>query len=174
MSYYFVPPGNHRTNPAETAIWGGKAHVIAGLHSALPKLPKQDWELALPGAELTYNMVRASRFNPRISAYTQLYGEFNFQNTPLGSFGCKVIIHNCPQEQGTWADRGTKGWYICPALNHYWCYVCLMKTTKAEHISDTVEFFPKEGMPTSSDTDCLIAPCEDLIEIIQTPPQPDR
>ena len=170
MSYRLVPPGNHRTNPAEAAICGGKAHIIAGLQGAHSSFPEQDWDLALPGAELTYNMVRPSRLNPRISAHAQLYGEYNFSSNPLAPFGCEVIIHDRPQEQGAWANRGTEGWYIHPTLNHYRCYVCMMKSTKAERISDTVEFFPEEGMPTTSATDRFIALSEDLIEIIQNPP----
>jgi hypothetical protein len=45
--------------------------------------------------------------------------------------------------------HGVVRWYLGPALEHYRCYQCYVKTTRSEQISDTVEFFPKDAtMPT--------------------------
>ena len=64
-------------------------------------------------------MMRASRLNSRLSAYTQLEGSFNFDATPLAPPGCKVIIHEKPKQRNSWDQHGKLGWYLGPALEHY-------------------------------------------------------
>jgi hypothetical protein len=87
-------------------------------------------------------MVRPSHINPRLSAYTQLWGAFNFERTRLAPPGCKVVIHGRPQERGTWADHGVAEFYIGPALHHFRNYYFYVPTTRGERVSNTVDFFP--------------------------------
>lgn len=169
MDYMLVPPGMHRTNPAERAILTSKNHLIAGLHGADPDFPDDCWDLSLPQGEITINLLRQSRINPQLSAYTQVFGEFDFNRTPLAPFGARVMIHEKPKERGAWADQGTPGFYIRPAMQHYRCYVCYVPRTKGERISDTVQFFTPDGLVPSTTADQLLGVLEDFLEIIQNP-----
>ena len=38
-------------------------------------------------------MLQPSRINPNLSAYMQIWGNFDFNKTPLTPIGCKAIIH---------------------------------------------------------------------------------
>ena len=90
------PPGIHRTNAAERAIRTFKNHFIAGLSSVHPGFPMSEWDRLLFQGELTLNLLRASRVNPKISAYTYLFGNFDFNKTPLAPPGSKVLVHLKP------------------------------------------------------------------------------
>ena len=52
-----VPPDMHRCNKAEQAIRTFKAHFLSILASVDPTLPKNRWDLLLPQAELTINLL---------------------------------------------------------------------------------------------------------------------
>ena len=84
-------------NEAERAIQIFKAHFIAILSGADPDFPKNYWDLLLDHAMLTLNLLRLSRKNPMISAYSV----FDFNKPPLAHVGCKVILHDRIDDQGT-------------------------------------------------------------------------
>ena len=69
VEYQLVPPHIHRRNASERAICTFKNHFIAGLVSTDPNFPLSNWCCLLPQAELTLNLLRASRLNPKLSAY---------------------------------------------------------------------------------------------------------
>ena len=83
VSYQLVPPHNHRTNLAERAIQTFKAHFKAGLATCDPNFPLTEWDRLISQAVLTLNLLRPSRVKPNISAHTFLFGEFDFNSTPL-------------------------------------------------------------------------------------------
>ena len=87
---------------------------------------------------ITLNLLRTSRTNPKISAFSQIHGTFDFNKTPVALLGCKIIIHNRANECRTWAPHGTPGFYIGPALQHYSNYRCHIPTTKHTRVSNTV------------------------------------
>jgi hypothetical protein len=68
LEYQLVPPHTHRRNAAERAIRTFKNHFIAGLCSADTNFPIRLWDRLIPQAEITINLMRASRANPSISA----------------------------------------------------------------------------------------------------------
>ena len=94
--YQLVPPYSHRRNLAERAIQTWKNHFKAGLASVNPDFPLSEWDRLLPQANITLNLLRASRSNPKISAYTHIFGEFNFSATPLAPPGTKIVTHVKP------------------------------------------------------------------------------
>jgi hypothetical protein len=51
---------------------------------------------------MTLNLLRPSQRNPKVSAYTMLEGNFDFNATPLAPPGIKVIIHEKPAQRGSW------------------------------------------------------------------------
>ena len=87
VEYQLVPPRIHRRNSAEQAIQTFKNHFIAGLASTDPNFPLSNWCRLLPQAELTLNLLRPSQLNPKLSAYAQLEGAFDFTRTPLAPLG---------------------------------------------------------------------------------------
>jgi hypothetical protein len=122
ITYQLAPPHIHRRNNAERAIQTFKNHFIAGLCSVDPNFPLKLWDKILPQATITLNLLRKSRINPRMSAYAQLNGHFDFNRTPLAPPGTRVIAHEKPYQRASWDPHGLGGYYLGPALDHYRCY----------------------------------------------------
>jgi hypothetical protein len=83
IHYQLSPPHINRRNNAERVIQTFKNHFIAGLYSVDPTFPLKLWDKLLPQATIMLNLWRQSRINPRMSAYAQLNGNFDFNRTPL-------------------------------------------------------------------------------------------
>jgi hypothetical protein len=119
-----VPPGCHRRNVAEVAIKSFKAHFIAIL-AGLPKsFPMRLWCQLLPQAEMTINILRPSHARPGISAHSYLFGQFDFNRTPLAPIGCKVQCHAKPGDRGTWEEHSADGWFLGCSKLHYRTFLC--------------------------------------------------
>jgi hypothetical protein len=120
VDFQLAPPGIHHTNAAERAIRTFKNHFIATLCSTDKDFPLYLWDhLLLPQILLTLNMLRGSRLNPKLSAWAQIHGFFNFNQTPIAPPGIRVLVHEKPANRDTWAAHGVNGWYIGPALDSY-------------------------------------------------------
>jgi hypothetical protein len=170
LEYQLVSPGDHRQNPAERAIQAFKSHFIATRSGTDSTFPQDCWDLLVPLALVTLNIMRPSRINPAISAYTQVKGTFDFNKTPLAPAGCKVIVHNRRMERASWADRGTDGFFIDQAPQHYRNYKCYIPATKGIRISNTVEFFPAHcDLPHASPQDKLSMILQDLMGVLTDP-----
>ena len=168
MDYQIASPGDHRLNHAERAIQTFKNHFISVLYGADSSFPAKQWDRLLKQAVMTLNMCRPSRINPKLSAYQQVWGNFDFNKTPLAPPGCKVVVHERAMERGAWACHGIVGYYIGPALKHYRNYKSYIPETKGVRTTNTLEFFPeKVDMPTTSTTDRLARATEDLVAILQ-------
>ena len=114
------------------------------------------------------NMVRPSRINPKKSAYNEIWGNFDYNATPLGPPGCNAVVHN--REHSSWGSRGDQGWYITRAEDHYRNHKCLMKKTGGIKISNAVEFFPHQiTMPGSSTEDRLAGCFDDITAVLKDP-----
>ena len=137
-----VPPGQHRRNTCERAIQTGKHHIIATLSGADPDFPLKAIKSSIPGIEISLNLLRQSPIDPSISAYDQLIGLFDFNATPLGPIGCKVLCFENPDVRSSWGPHGKEGYYVGPALEHYRCQSIYISETERTRISDTVAFFP--------------------------------
>ena len=165
ISYQLVPPHIHRTNLAERAIQTFKNHFKAGFASVDPKFPAREWDRLLPQAVLTLNLLRSARNNPRLSAHAYLFGEFNFNATPLAPPGTKVLIHKKPSDRTSWGPHGRQGWYIGR------CVTCFVPDTRKELISDTVTFLPSQyKFPEITTDDFLKQAATDIISILCKPP----
>ena len=113
-----VPPHIHRINSAEQAIRTFKENFMAGISSTHKDFPLNLWCRLLPHTIITFNLLQKYRMNPKISGYAQLYGEFNYDATPLAPPGTQVIINEKPTVRGTWASHRVKIWYLGPSMNH--------------------------------------------------------
>ena len=106
LAYQLVPPHVHRRNAAERAIGTFKNHFLACLTTCNPDFPVTEWDRLLFQAELTLNLLRSLRVNPKLSAYAYLNGNFDFNKTPLAPPGTKVVIHLKPDQRASWSYHG--------------------------------------------------------------------
>jgi hypothetical protein len=94
--FQLVPPDMHRRNQAEHTICTFKNHFLLILASIDATFPPYLWDLLLPQAELTLNLLQQATLNPGISACEFFQGSFDFNKMPLGLVGCWVLIHAKP------------------------------------------------------------------------------
>ena len=141
-------PRLRRRNAAERAIRMFKNHFIAGLCSVDKNFPFHTWDKRLPQAELTLNLLRGSRLNPKLSAYAQINGHYDCNRMPITPPGIRVLVHIKPSEQTMWSPHGADGWYTGPGFDAYRCYTLWLWDTRATRICDTLTWFPtKTTMP---------------------------
>jgi hypothetical protein len=175
IDYQLAPSHIHRRSNSERAIQTFKNHFIAGMCSVDPNFPLKLCDKILPQATITLDLLRKSRINPRMSAYTQLNGHFDFNRTPLAPPGTRAIAHEKPDHRASWDPYGVDGYYLVPSLDHYRCYQVHVTKTKITRIVDTVEFFPsKLSMPHTSSKDLASIAAFELSNALQTHPQQRR
>ena len=63
-----------------------------------PSIPLLLMVPPLPQVTMTLSMLRRSRLNPGLSAYEQVDGIHNDEQTPLATLGCKVKINEKPHK----------------------------------------------------------------------------
>ena len=112
---------------------------MAILAGTAPTFPHDRWDLLLPQAELTLNLLRPSP-QPTMSAWHHLFGPYNFDATPMGPAGCWVLVHTKASIRRSWENRCHEGFYIGPSLVHYRCYRVLNTHSGAVTISDALKF----------------------------------
>jgi hypothetical protein len=83
ITFQLLPTHRHRQNSAERAIRSFKDHLIAVLCSTDKYFPMHLWDILLPQAVMTLNMLRTSRINPKLSAATHIFGQYNFNRAPM-------------------------------------------------------------------------------------------
>ena len=98
------------------------------------------WDNLLVQTELTINLLRQATLNQIMSAWEYYNGAFDYNVTPLGPLGCKIMIHNTSNTRESWDQRGREGFIVGPALQHYRCIQAIDGKTKALIITDTAEY----------------------------------
>ena len=167
-TYQLVPPDMHRRNLAERAIRTFKAHFLTILAGVDATFPANRWDLLIPQAELTVNLLRQATTTPTISAWECINGPFNFDATPMGPPGCRALLHAKPNTRRSWDFRSLDGFYVGPALNHYRCFTLLKRESQAVVISDTICFrHPTFAATNPSTEDRLIYGLRTLTKAIQ-------
>jgi hypothetical protein len=170
VDYQLAPPQVHRRNAAERAIRTWKNHLTPGLCSTDTNFPLHLWDLLLEQATITLNLLRPARSNPTMSAHQMLNGTFDYNRTPLAPPGTKILIHEKPNQRRSWDPHGVEGWYLGPATYHYRCYRVYVNQTRAERITDTVEFVPQAiEMPFPTPTEIAIEATKALIHTLKDP-----
>jgi hypothetical protein len=86
VEYQLVPPHCHRRNTTERAIHTFKEHVVTCPPSAEPYFPLHVWDLLLPQAEITLNLLRTPRQHPHLSAAAHSHGMIDINKTALLKF----------------------------------------------------------------------------------------
>ncbi len=145
-----------------------KIIFLSVLATADQEYPITEWDRHLPQAEMTLNLMRAARCNPKLSAYTYLHGLHNFATTPLAPAGTKVVIHKKPQNRASWDYHGCTVWYIGPPPDHYRCFRCFIPSTGREIITDTLRFIPQKiTFPCMSIESTLKNSMDKIITLLQ-------
>lgn len=171
VQFQLVPPHIHRRNAAERAIQTFKHHFLAILASCDPDFPISEWDRLLDQSEVTLNLLRNSRMNPNLSAYAYLFGNFNFNATPLAPPGTKAQVQLKVGQRGSWSFHTENGWYVGRSPNHYRCVNCYIPSTHKTRHADTVKFFPKViPFPSVTLEDFLRQATSDILAILQNPP----
>jgi hypothetical protein len=128
------------------------------------------WDKTLPQAELTLNLLRGSRINPKLSAWEQIHGRYDFNRTPIAPPGIKVLAHEKPSNCQTWAPHAFEAWYVGPALDHYRCFTVWSKASRQLRIVNSLQWYPQKlAMPLASPVDLLRAAVEDIRHILVSP-----
>jgi hypothetical protein len=128
------------------------------------------WDRLLPQAVITLNMLSTSRINPKLSAATHIFGQYDFNRAPMASPGTRIIAHETPNQRRTWAPHGQDGWYLGPALKHYICYTVYITKTRGDRIVETVDFFPEKiTLPFPSPQDLETQAAADLTRSLLHP-----
>jgi hypothetical protein len=108
-------------------------------------------------------MLRTSRINPKLSAATHIFGQYDFNRAPMAPPGTIIIAHETQNQRRTWDPHGQDGWYLVPALEHYRCYTVYITKTRGDGIVETVECFPEKfTLPFPSPQDLATQAAEDL------------
>jgi hypothetical protein len=166
------PPYSHWRNSAERAIRSFKDHLIAGLCSTDKYFPMHLWDRLLPHAVITINMLRTSRINPKLSAATHIFGQYDFNRAPMAPPGTRIIAHETPSRRRSWAPHGQDGWYVGPALEHYRCYTVYITKTRGNRIVETVEISPEKiTLPFRSSQELATQVAADLTHALLHPQQ---
>jgi hypothetical protein len=169
-TFELTPANIHRRNAAERAIRTYKNHLLAGLATCDPDFPINEWDRLIPQSVLTLNLLRNSRVNPKLSSYAYLFGNFDFNQTPLAPLGTKAVVHKKASVRDSWAYHGVEGWTIGPSTEHYRCIKCFMPETRAEIDPDTIKLIQcKIPIPTFTDKEVIAQAILDIVHLLQKP-----
>ena len=83
--------------------------------------------------------MRPCRYNPKLSAYSALEGDFSYNHAPLALLGSKIIAHDHTDGRQSWAPHGHYGWLVGPAMNHYRCFTIYNPKTKGTTIAYAIQ-----------------------------------
>ena len=170
ITFQLVPPHQKHRNAAERAIQTFKNHFITCLCLLDPNFPLSEWDRLLCQCLISLNHLRASRVNPKLSAYASLEGIFDFNKTPMAPLGTKLVYHIKPDQRSTFDVRGKEAWYVGPATEHYRCVSIFIPETRREIQVDTVQYFPnKVPIPATSKESLLLKSALDMLELLKDP-----
>ena len=93
---------------------------------------------------MTLNMLRRSRINPKMSAYTQLFGSFDYNTTPLAPLETKAFVHEQTRQRELYADHGKVGYVIGNSPQYYRHLYFYLPSTRGNRHTDTYVFIPSK------------------------------
>ena len=100
------------------------------------------WFKLVEQGNITLNLLRPSRLNPKLSAYAQVFGALYDQKTPLNLPGMKLLAHVLPIDHRLFDPHAIKGFSVGVAIENYRCFKIFIPSTGGVRISDTVRWLP--------------------------------
>ena len=91
--YQLTPKGKYSRNSSEKAIQNWIYHFLSGMASTQLDFPLSQWCKLVKQGNINLDLLYPSRINPKLSAYDQVFGAFDYQKTPLPPPGMKVLTH---------------------------------------------------------------------------------
>ncbi|KAL7523489.1 hypothetical protein ACHAWF_000544, partial [Thalassiosira exigua] len=79
------------------------------------------WDELLKQAEISLNLLRTSRYDPKKLVYEVLHGPFDYNRTPLAPPGTKALVFSTPNKHLSREQHAKDAWYVGPAMAHYRC-----------------------------------------------------
>ena len=115
-----VEAHNHAVLAAEPAVKSTKYHTVAHLATIDPNCPIQLWCKFIPQIEITLNILRTSRVDPKKSACEALNGKkFDWNRTPLAPLGSRALSFLPSTVRNTFQSHAIDTWYVGPSMLHY-------------------------------------------------------
>jgi len=167
----YSAPDRH-CHPAERAVQTYKS-CLKSVVASLPKdFPLGYWCRLLLGVDLSVNIVRPCRQNPRLSAWAAMEGEYHFDSTPIAPPGTKMLMHVNPANRRSFGLNAKQAFYISPCLKHYRTFKGVLPSTGGERMSDTVKFQHHAiGIPELTPADRILEAARDLKDAIAQQPK---
>ncbi len=151
-------------NRSERAIQTAKNHIIsirAGFHR---DCPTTYLDKCVAQIEMTMNVLHPYEYDPQLCAYEGIFKHpFDFMTHPIAPLGSKVLTWDSPEKRGSWADHGTSGIYVGPAMHHFRAFCIWVPETSAMRTSATVwwffpSFHPDDNLTTLQNIDVSYPP----------------
>ena len=139
----------HRHNASEQAIRNCENRFFNSSSTTDPYFPVCEWDCLLPQSTITINQLRNARFNPKLSYYAYIFGQYDSNKNPMAPPSKVVVVHDKPRQSTSWGHCGTRGRYIGEALDHCISMICCMPSTEVIRITNTFQYitnkfsFPK-------------------------------
>jgi hypothetical protein len=119
-------------------------------------------------ADITLNLMRSSRRQPKLSAYACINGVFDFNANPLAPPGTRVVVRVTPDKRPNMAPHGVDAWYVGPSPEHYRCYKCYVPSSGGVRDALTVDWFEHSIPFPKVTTDEYLRQCAtDMLTLLQ-------
>ena len=105
MTYQLIPPDDHHRNIAENSIQTWKDHFVGVLTGTESTFPMHLWCQSIPQAERQLLLLQQSNVNPRIYAYSHVYGLHNYNTKTFVPIGMSSIFHDKPRQRKLFAEH---------------------------------------------------------------------
>ena len=130
--------------------------------------PLHLWCQATPQAELQLMLLSISNINPKISSYTHVYCQHDYNAEPFVPIGMESLVHDKTNRRKTFAAHCRKGYILGASFEHYRSWKIWMINTRATQVSATVFHKHKYlSNPTATTADAIIAAAGDLNKVIK-------
>eukprot|EP00957_Ditylum_brightwellii_P164441 12519355-Ditylum_brightwellii.AAC.1 len=99
----YKPRVNWFDNEAPPSL---KQHDEEGLCTTDPNFLMHLWCRLVVQAEISLNLLQQCRRQSKLSAYTAVWGEFDYNRTPLAPPGSRIAIHEKLGQHNSWGPHG--------------------------------------------------------------------
>ena len=140
MTYQLVPPDDHRRNIAGKTIKTWKDHFVSVCSGVSAHFLMHLWCRLIPQVEKQLLLLRQTNINPKILAFTYLYGLHDYNAQQFVPIGMEAMIHENPSRRKTSARHCSKGFVLVSSPEYYQCWNLCTTSMNATRVSGTVFF----------------------------------